>query len=164
MIFALSTAAFFLLRTNSNQRNEDIIKTKEFAQFIEKQPELVHSNQSIHPMIVSPSANASAPTAATSPLPTSSQKLTSSERMELSNILKEWQNPSLVHDLNWRTQIDRLFNLANKTHETEVIDILRRELVRAKMDSNPLNHRYFENYKLEYLKLDSSRASALELE
>lgn len=157
----LVVLAFWILEPKHISKPQNLETVKNFAEFIEKKPELAENRRSKTTLRVRPQSSTPAPSIGTHSSPL--RALTADERFEVSNYLQEWRKFDLPHDYHWKTQIEHTFKIAKETHDPEILAVLKRELVKIKKDKDATNRRLFENWRLEYLEIDSSPSTKIEL-
>ncbi|MBC7396528.1 MAG: hypothetical protein H7333_03715 [Bdellovibrionales bacterium] len=141
-----------ILAPEDKNHDLQVATTKDFGAFISKNPQLVVATSVSEPQKAASIPNS--PSIAREAAVTVPSELSSDQSQALSEVHKDWSRKGMVRDGRWRSQVDGLFDLAEKTGSDEVLDHIRPEIIKAQYDSNPQNHDYARVLVERYLRIE----------
>jgi hypothetical protein len=162
--------AYLILKPTPQHQARAIEQTKEFAAFIQTQPQLAEPAREV--------ASEKPPTLAQqNPLPRTAQvtepeatpfdpntALSIEDRIEINNLASQWNQVDFVRDHHWRDQVESMFAIAERTQSPDVLDLIRRQIILAKVDEDQSNKIRAETWFERYLKIDNRPVPRKELE
>lgn len=150
ILVIIPTLAYFILKPSHEIQSQNIQQTKEFAHYIATNPGIMdHEPSKLAQSTPPQSTKIAEHTGAIA-------EVTSVERTSLSELDTQWKQYGLVRDQHWRDQVEYLFSVAERTKNPDVLDLLRRQVIEAKNDSQQENQHIARQIWYErYLKLET---------
>lgn len=171
MFVTVPVLGYFILKPSEKHQTEAIEQTKQFAQFIQTQPQLAqpkrepaaeqHAPAPARPVL------AQAPTQELNQEPTPfdpNTALTVDDRIEINNMSSQWNQVDFVRNHVWRDQIEQMFSIAERSKSTDVYDLLRRQVILGKVDEDQSNRIRSETWFERYMKLETRPVPRKEME
>jgi len=152
LLLLIPLLGYFILRSdpviysNNVEKNVTAVKrVRTFAAFIEKKPELAMARPPIVRVVV-PSS--------TPDLGDLKADLKADARERVRELSDIWRQQPPQYDEIWRDQVEKLFDLAEKSGSEDALDLIRSQILAARGGSDDRNRQKADEWLERYLKIE----------
>lgn len=164
--------AYLILKPSQQVQANAIEQTKQFAEFIQSQPQLAQAPEPSRQVASAPQAAATNNSGASAPVVLNAEvtpfdpntALTVDDRIAINEMAMQWNQVDFVRDHNWRDQVESMFSIAERTQSPDVYDLLRRQIILGKVDDDAGNKIRSETWFERYMKFETRPVPRKELE
>jgi hypothetical protein len=163
--------AYFILKPSPQHQAQAVEQVKQFASFIQTQPQLAQNPEPARIIASAPSNPAPAQSGFQPPITNAevtpydpNTALTIEDRIEINNMASQWNQVDFVRDHNWRDQVESMFAIAERTQSPDVYDLIRRQIILGKVDEDAANRIRSETWFERYMKVDTRPVPRKEME
>lgn len=153
MLLMIPTLGYLILRSdpiihsNNITKNETTVKqVQSFAAFIEKRPEFAVKPRAAEVVRPAPAASEA--------LPAVSNEAKAEAKEQVAELIDIWRNQPPAYDQQWRNQVEKLFEIAEKTHSEEALDLIQGQMMVARSHSDDLNREQADKWFTRYADLE----------
>jgi|GEM_PF-3022576 len=166
LLLLIPILGYFILRSDpviySNNVEKNIAAVKRvraFAAFIEKKPELA-----ARPLTMKARAPVMPARPAVAPSATPDRgDLKADARERVRELIDIWDHNPPQYDEMWRDQVEKLFDLAEKSGSEEALDLIRSQILAGRVSSDDQNRQKADQWLERYLKLEKRRDRVREM-
>ena len=139
--------AFLILQPQQKAENADLNKTKEFGEFLSTHGQESASAKGVIEIVARPVSKSQAPAPMIS--------LTSEQVKMLEENTASWAKPEFIRNDLFRSQMENMLDLADKTHSLDILDKVRAQIIAAGFDENSQVAGSSQAWMERYLKLET---------
>lgn len=139
--------AFFILQPQQKAENVDVNKTKDFGEFLSTHGQVSANVTGEIEIVASPVRRKQA----VEPM----NSLTSEQSKILEEDTASWGKPEFIRNDRFRSQMENILDLAEKTNSLEILDKVRAQIIAAGFDENSQVAGSSQAWMDRYLKLET---------
>lgn len=153
VMLGMASLSYFILKPTDTVHDQTVAQAKVFGDYIAKNPQIVLANA------VSENEAEKLPAVLTQVTPVAvstpvSDTLSAEQNQLLKDTFKIWSKKGAVRDANWRSQVEGLIDMAEKTSSEEVLDYIRPQIIFGRYDMDEKNQVYSQVWIERYLRLE----------